>query len=420
MSDFDSGGRPQHTQGNVWHNTPPEEARDREGPLTGHENEIIKEIEERTNGIGPLAHLSNNEIKQFVEDNFPDAVTEEHRLKQPPKHRRIVIGTLSYDGKMHCKHAFALLQAGFAIAKAGYELSFVLREGDSMVARGRNVLVAKFLEDPANTDLVLVDTDLDFSPEDFMKLVEAKTSDGKLCDVVAGCYPYKDDAGQFPLRWPIDGLFENNGLWEVQAVTPGFLKLSRNCLDRMTAQLPHLAYIDNALGDGRTSWMLFDNACRQNGVYDEGYVFCEHWHQVGGRVYIDPTVNISHIGVKAYNHGTVINWLERTAENVKSLKADFPHIPDMDLVPFCTKRRIDREKLDRKYSNEGKAGTTEVDLRTEPSKDGSGEFNHDGERGRGRSTDPGLAALVAQRLAPADLSEAAGGQSGGEVRQGAL
>ncbi len=380
MSYHGSGGRPHHTQG---------------------------EVLAKGNGLGELANLSAKEVRQFMEDNFPGAVPEEQKEK-PAIQRRIVIGTLSYDGKMHCKHAFALLQAGFAIAKAGYELSFVLREGDSMVARGRNVLLAKFLEDPKNTDLVLCDTDLDFSPEDFMKLVEARTSDGKLCDVVAGCYPYKDGSGQFPLRWPIDGLFDNNGLWEVMAVTPGFLKLSRDCLERMTHQLPHLSYVDNALGDGRTSWMLFDNACRQNGVYDEGYIFCELWRQVGGKVYIDPTVNVSHIGTKSYNHGTVINWLERTAENVQKLKADFPHIPDLD-----------REKFNRKYSDSGKTEAAQVGTGAEPAKDGTRNIDDDGERGRGRPTDLGFAEAVAKGLTLGNFGKTEGGLPGPEVRPGA-
>ncbi len=403
MSYHGSGGRPHHTSGEVLIKS---EAK----------GDIEKTI--KGNGLGELANLSGDELKQFMEDNFPGAIPED-RKEEPPKHRRIVIGTLSYDGKMHCKHAFGLLQAGFAIAKAGYELSFVLREGDSMVARGRNVLLAKFLEDPKNTDLVLVDTDLDFTPDDFMRLVEARTSDGKLCDVVAGCYPYKDDSGQFPLRWSVDGLLEDNGLWEVQAVTPGFLKLSRNCLDKMTHNLPHLAYTDNALGDGRLSWMLFDNACRQNGVYDEGYIFCEYWKQLGGKVYIDPQINISHIGVKAYNHGTVINWLERTAENVQKLKADFPHIPDLDLVPFCARREIERAKFNRKYSNEGKAEAAQVGSGAELAKDGSTVVDDDGERGRGRPTDPGFAEAITKGLQADNLSKAARGQPGGEVRPGA-
>ncbi len=355
--------------------------------------------------LGDLAHLSFDEIRRWYAQEFPDAMSKEAKEKLPDKpdadgnlappadeHRRIVIGTLAYDARMHCAHAFALMQFGFAIARRGWELSFVLREGDSMVARGRNVLVAKFLEDPKNTDLFLIDTDLDFSPETAMRLCEAPV------DVIGGCYPFKDDHGQFPLRWPIDGLKEKNGLWEVQAITPGFMRISRKALERMTTHLPHLAYIDNALGEGRTSYMLFDNACRQNGVYDEGYVFCEHWRTVGGTTYIDPTADITHIGMKKYNFGTVINWLERTAKNVEKLKADFPHVPDLDLVPFASRREIRYEAAHRKYSDSGTAGTTQVDVGAKSAADGSYGNDDADFGGRGRPVDAGFAEALAERF----------------------
>lgn len=312
---------------------------------------VISEFKKDINGLGPLANLSREELNAFIRENFPDALNESVKTDmkedaaKETQHRRIVIGTLSYDGKMHCKHAFDLLQASFAAARAGWELSFVLREGDSMVARGRNVLVAKFLEDEKNTDLFLIDTDLSFSVDDFIRMCNHPV------DVVAGAYPYKDDAGQFPLRWPLDGLYEQGGLWEVQAVTPGFLRLTRNCLLKMTRQLGHLQYTDNALGIGKKSWMLFDNACRQTGVYDEGYIFCEYWHQLGGKVWLDPKCRISHMGYKAYDHGTITDWLTRTAENVKKLKSEYPNIPDLDLVTFCTAAKLNMTEVEKRYGS---------------------------------------------------------------------
>ena len=385
-------------------------------------------MSDKTNGIGELANLSFDEVRQWFAREFPDGMSEEDKKKAQiatrptnlpedgnlappaPEHRRIVIGTLSYDARMHCAHAFALMQFGFAIAREGWELSFVLREGDSMVARGRNVLVAKFLEDPKNTDLFLIDTDLDFSPETAMKLCRAPV------DLIGGCYPFKDEHGQFPLRWPVDGLFEKDGLWEVMAITPGFMRITRKALERMCTHLPHLAYIDNALGENRTSYMLFDNACRQNGVYDEGYIFCEHWRTLGGKVYIDPTADITHIGMKKYNHGTVIDWLERTAANVKKLKHDFPHVPDLDLVSFCSRKDIRYEAAHNKYSNKGETGAPEVDAGAKSTPDGSSGLSDASLGGPGRPTDVGLIKAVAQGLAASREREGAGGQPGGEVR----
>jgi hypothetical protein len=32
----------------------------------------------------------------------------------------------------------------------------------------------------------------------------------------------------------------------------------------------------------------------------EDYAFCDRWRELGGRVFIDPSVRLSHVGEKAY------------------------------------------------------------------------------------------------------------------------
>ena len=289
-----------------------------------------------------------------------------------------------------------------------------------MVARGRNVLLAKFMEDPKNTDLFLIDTDLEFDAADFIRMCKHNV------DVVAAAYPYKDDTGQMPLRWPVDGLFEENGLWVVQACTPGFMRITRKAIDLMQRQLPHLAFHDNALGPEGRNWMFFDNACRPNGVYDEGYIFCEKWAQCGGKVYLDPLASITHIGKKAYNHGSAVDWLNRTAENTKKLKHEFPHVPDLDLVGFGAAKKINWEAARAKYgeadsqrNNEGASGAAEENGRVHSEEHDTTEFNSNDLGRHGRSTDPGLAKAIAQRFADISVGTTERRLPGREVRQGA-
>lgn len=262
-----------------------------------------------------------------MKENLPDGFSGEP-TPAAPQHRKICVGLLSYDGKMHCRTAMSLMQAVMQCAAQGWGFTYVLREGDSMVARGRSFIASQFLENPQSkdcTDLVFIDTDLYWDGDDFMKLCSHNV------DMVGAAYPYKGDDGNFPLRWNSQGLMEENGLWIVQATTPGFLRVTRRVLERITVECPWLEFKDNGSG-GMRSWMFFDNLARHNGVYDEGFVFAEYARQCGFTPYMDPDLNLTHIGQKAFNHGTIRQWLMKKAERAEKLIHDHPSIPPLNLA----------------------------------------------------------------------------------------
>ncbi len=171
----------------------------------------------------------------------------------------------------------------------------------------------------------MIDTDLTWNGDELIRLCSHDV------DVVGGAYPYKDDSGDMPLRWPTDGLLEENGLWRVQAVTPGFLRMKRGILEKISREMPWLEFKDRGNKENQRSWMFFDNTHRPTGIYDEGYVFCEHVRQVGGSVWLDPDLNLTHIGLKAYNHGTIREWLAKKGETFEKLTSEFPGVPPLIL-----------------------------------------------------------------------------------------
>jgi hypothetical protein len=250
-------------------------------------------------------------------------------VEEQPEKKAICLGLLSYDGKIHLRTAMCLMQAAAQCAAKGWGFSFILREADSMVARGRSYLASQFLTNEACahcTDFVFVDTDLSWEGDEFINLCSHDV------DVVGGSYPFKDDSGDFPLRWHPDGFDENMRLWRVDAVTPGFFRVTRKALEKMARLMPHLEFKDRGTAEGQKFYMFFDNAVRSTGVYDEGYTFCEKWRQLGGTVWLDPDTNITHIGQKAFNHGSQRQWLARKAETFEKLESEFPGIPPLVLM----------------------------------------------------------------------------------------
>ena len=56
---------------------------------------------------------------------------------------------------------------------------------------------------------------------------------------------------------------------------------------------------------------------------------------------LDPHINITHIGLKAYNHGTIAQWLERKAETFTQLESEYPGIPPLVLMKKAMGEDID-------------------------------------------------------------------------------
>lgn len=283
-----------------------------------------------------LTTMSAADVHKFAAENVPGLV----EVPKGPDKKRICLGLLSYDGNITARTSMCLAQAVMQCAAQGWGFTYILREGDSMVARGRSFIASQFLENPASancTDLVFVDTDLSWDGNEFIRLCSHDV------DVVGGAYPYKDESGDFPLRWGHSPIEEENSLWGVQAVTPGFLRISRRALEKISREKPWLEFNDRGNAQGQRSWMFFDNIHRPSGIYDEGYIFCEHWRSVGGKVWLDPHLNITHIGRKAFNHGTIGGWLERKAQAVDRLVSEYPEVPDLILVDKLMGREVDLE-----------------------------------------------------------------------------
>lgn len=280
--------------------------------------------------------MSADELRQFAARNVPGLVEQ----KAGPEGKRICLAIMAYDAKIYVRSAMCLMQAMVQCAERQWGFTYILRESDSMVARGRSFLASQFLTNPQCincTDLVMIDTDLSWEGDEFVRICSHPV------DVVGGAYPFKDESGNFPLQWSPNGIEEKNGLWTVQAVTPGFLRVTRRALEKISRERPWIEFRDNGNGEGQRSWMFFDNAARHTGVYDEGYIFCDHWRAVGGTAYLDPDLNLTHIGLKAYNHGTLRQWLERKAETFTQLEKQYPGVDPAKLMTKAMGGKVDIE-----------------------------------------------------------------------------
>lgn len=228
----------------------------------------------------------------------------------------LFVATPCYGGlvtQRYMQCAIALLQY---TAARGIAMKLELLGYESLITRGRNTLVAKFLDDPANTHLLFVDADIGFEVEQVMRMLAFDR------DVVAGMYPLKriewtaaaldrvqagEPLEQAPIRFvgaPCSGeeLERDGDFLTGDCAGTGFMMIKRAVLERMIASYPHTRYTAaHTAAVPNTSpnqYALFDCLidARTGEYLSEDYAFCQRWRALGGRIWLDTRGLLMHIG----------------------------------------------------------------------------------------------------------------------------
>lgn len=185
-----------------------------------------------------------------------------------------------------------------------YQTYFII--GSSNLPSARNKIAAKFLASNC-TDLIFIDDDMGWHPDAVLRLLASeqqviagvgrKKVDKPNSDPNVWCLHRKADAG---LRIPPQDAM---GAVEVFAVGTAFMKIERSVFEAMIAAHPQWKR-DGEEGmhaDVRAKYHQFfrfdPDDQREMG---EDYVFCKRWRELGGTVWVDPEIVLSHVGTKAW------------------------------------------------------------------------------------------------------------------------
>jgi hypothetical protein len=207
----------------------------------------------------------------------------------------VVIAIPAYQWTVQIGTMRSVLTDLLTLVKRGDDVSVYDESGSADLSDARAVMVAQFLKGPG-THLVNVDADVCWEAGALVRLVDAPH------DVVGGAYPYRVDPVSFPVRHLPDGpppLDPETGLLEVAGVAGGFVRYTRSALERMVEAYRETAY-ESSRGPGLTLHGLFDQMHVDGRKFTEDYSFCERWRRIGGKVWLDPTIAMGHIGNKMF------------------------------------------------------------------------------------------------------------------------
>jgi hypothetical protein len=207
----------------------------------------------------------------------------------------ILIATPCLDGRVDARYAGALVQTLGLLNARGQHAEIQFEIGNSLIADARNKLVAKFLASGAS-DLVFIDSDLSWKADDLVRLLSYPQP------FVAGVYQRKSRAKiDFTVKFGPAISMDEHRLMEVERVGTGFMRLRRDCIGKMVAAYPRLRLKNPTQPDDANFFGLFDTSIVDGQFIGEDFTFCDRWRAIGGKVMIDPSINLAHHGAAAYD-----------------------------------------------------------------------------------------------------------------------
>ena len=102
---------------------------------------------------------------------------------------------------------------------------------------------------------------------------------------------------------------------EVLGLPGGFMKISRNCAEKMIEAYPRQTL--RSVGEHTQFWPLFDPYEMPDGNrLSEDFSFCQRWVDIGGKVWANLEFELGHIGYKTFK-GSCGKHLRDHQNNVK-------------------------------------------------------------------------------------------------------
>lgn len=217
---------------------------------------------------------------------------------------KIFVAVPVYDGKVPVETVRCLLDEQIIARGCGDEIQVRFLPSCSHAAMGRNQLAYDFMASGLDR-LIFLDADVTCAPGSLTKIAHFPV------DFVGGAYRYKFDEENYPVGWSdkADLWSDELGLIEVTSLPGGFLSLSRKVFEVLKAAHPDREYRHF----GTTNHAYFTMPWQDGALYGEDSFFCKSWRDSGGKIYLDPDLELTHWEFNRPFVGHIGNWLKRRA-----------------------------------------------------------------------------------------------------------
>lgn len=226
---------------------------------------------------------------------------------------KIFLSTPCYGGLCLQAYAESMLDFQRLCAMKGIQLFLDTTENESLITRGRNISIARFLYKSDADFFIFIDADVRFHPNGLLRLIESGH------DVSVACYPKKvimwdqaehavktgDErnlqrlASSLVLNFKYEKSKVENGFTEVLDGPTGFMCIKRSVIEKMYEEYKHLMCVNDHQNKDLDEYCaifdcMIDPDTRR--YLSEDYAFCRRWQQMGGKIYADVTSVLGHVG----------------------------------------------------------------------------------------------------------------------------
>lgn len=228
--------------------------------------------------------------------------------------KKLMIGTPMYGGICTAHYLYSTINLTRLAAKHNLDLNYQFTTSESLITRARSSIANIFLNSDS-THLIFIDADIGFNAEDILKLLSHDL------DFVCGGYPGKtldwNSIASAALKGvPSNSLAEfaspyifnrltpqpselHTDLIEVLNAGTGFMMISKKVVERISKIVPE--YINNQFDNyGSKSKEFFSTMIKDGILLSEDHFFCEKWREVGGRIFVDTSIKLRHVGSYVY------------------------------------------------------------------------------------------------------------------------
>lgn len=296
----------------------------------------IRTLPAHNAGSSQPTNISAN-VQESQNGNFEQKVREYIRMNKPT----LVILTPCFGSVCFVNYVNCLMATLQMCQSVQLPVRVEFCKNDSLVSRARNNLIAKAMTDTSATHFLFIDNDITWDPVDILKLI---LSDRPL---IGGIYPLKhynwdklvkDEGNPYNTNviqsWitkknnsQLKGMISNenmvqhnllkyninylesyltieNNIAKVKHLATGFMMIQRGLLDKMMKAFPSTKYTDDVgflqPHENKYAYALFDCGVEEGHYFSEDWLFCSRWSKMGGSIYADVSINLTHTGIEDY------------------------------------------------------------------------------------------------------------------------
>ena len=212
-----------------------------------------------------------------------------------------MLGLPTYDFKISAKLAISLASFCVQAQQHGIDIQICNISGCSVVSRVRNLIASDFLSSDC-TDLMFIDSDINFDAEDIFRLMAWNIDPKK--GIVAGIPVARKKGKVYISTLDTDDdehiFMDKMGLVRAKRVATAFMMIRRDVFTQLKDAHPEWVYHDEKkVGDEMIAF--FDFALKDGNYIGEDFLFCDRARELGFEVWIDPTIKLGHMGVEEFS-----------------------------------------------------------------------------------------------------------------------